>query len=115
MITRSIDSSYDWSFGKGKQDYLSDSNALIQNINTRLMSFVGDCYFDQNAGIDWFLYLGSKNINGLKLSVGSVISSTDGVQDVTELNFTLDSKRQLLIQYAVTSSWSTALSGTITL
>ncbi len=109
MITRSIDSDNDWNFGNGKSHYLSDNASLAQNIKTRLQSFIGDCFFDLGAGIDWFLYLGSKNLSGLKLAIGGVITSTLGVDKLEELSFSLDDKRQLLIQYRVTSVWSTTI------
>lgn len=107
MITRAIDSDHDWTFGKGRQNYLSENAALAQNINTRLMSFKNDCYFDLDAGIDWFFYLGSKQISALKIQVASVITATVGVQSLTEINFSVDESRNLTVQYTVISLWST--------
>jgi len=115
MITRSIDSNHDWNFGKGKQDYLAENDALAQNIQTRIMSFLNDCFFDLAAGIDWFNFLGSKNIVGLRLAVSGVILQTTGVNELNELSFELDANRSLLIQYSVTSAWSNTVNGTANL
>lgn len=79
MIVRSIDVDNDWNFGKGKNDYLKNNKAIEQSIKTRLQSFLGDCFFSLDAGIDWFNLLGSKNKAKLELDVRAVIMNTDGV------------------------------------
>jgi len=61
MIFRNIDENGDWDFGKGIQDFTSGNKAIGLNIKTRIQSWVGDCFFDMNAGIDWLNRLGSKN------------------------------------------------------
>ena len=115
MITRSIDAQNDWNFGKGSQNYLGEKNALAQNLKTRIQSFYRDCFFDLNAGIDWFTFLGSKNQNGLKNAIAKTILNTVGVYSLDELNFSLSEKRELLIQYQVTTIWSETLTSSITL
>lgn len=61
MRMRSLDSNHDWNFGRGLQDYNLDQPAIAENIQTRLLSFKNDCFFDMNAGIDWMRLLGEKN------------------------------------------------------
>lgn len=111
MITRSIDTNGDWNFGNGKGDYLEENTALTQNIKTRLKSFLGDCFFDTEAGVDWFNFLGSKNLSGLKLAVGGVIINTVGVIELIDLSFSLDENRRFELKYSVSSSWSTTVNG----
>ncbi len=107
MIVRSLDSNDDWTFGKGKSDYLSNNDAIAQNISTRLRSFVGDCFFDLDAGIDWWTLLGSKNITGLILSIRTLIFNTDNVTSLLELSANLDDNRNQSITYSVSTVYST--------
>lgn len=113
-ITRAINSDNDWTFGKGKQNYLSDEDALAQNIKTRLQSFVNDCYFDLTAGVDWFKYLGSKSVLALRNAITRVILETTGVQTLTSLSFDVGEDRKLTISYTVTSLWSKTVTSSTT-
>ena len=115
MITRSIDTQNDFNFGKGKQDYFSEKDSLNQNIKTRLQSFVNDCYFDLTAGVDWFTFLGSKNLSGLNNAVARVVLNTVGVYSLDSLSFKVGEKRELLIEYTVTTIWSEKLTSGTTL
>lgn len=65
MIFRALDENHDWTFGKGKADFLKENSAIGLNIKTRVMSWVNDCFFDLTAGIDWNNRLGSKNQKAL--------------------------------------------------
>ena len=114
MIVRAIDSGGDWLCGKGRNDYKSKNAAIAQKIQTRLMSFLGNCVFDLSAGIDWFTFLGgSKDKVQLTLSVSSVILNTtdsDGTLVVTgikNLVINLDeATRKITIEYAVITIYS---------
>lgn len=96
----------DWYFGKGRNDYLTGNAAVMQNINTRLYSFLGDCFFDTSAGIDWFTHLGGKDQTGLNLAISAVILNTDDVTGLLQLSISLSPERQLLVQYQVQTTYS---------
>jgi hypothetical protein len=113
MITRAIDSGHDWKFGNGVQDYLSEDRALAQNINTRLLSFKNDCFFDLGAGVDWFYYLGSKRVSSLKIEITSIIEKTTGITAVEQLSLSLGKDRDLVITYQVSSAWGTTVNSSI--
>lgn len=101
-IVRALDSNGDWTFGKGLNDYKSGIDAVRQNIQTRLSSFLGDCFFDSLAGIDWFNFLGSKNTVALELAIRAVIMNTDEVEALVSVNSLLNEvTRDLAIQYQV--------------
>lgn len=107
MRVREVDSQNDWLFGKGQNDYLTQNNAVVQSIRTRLQSFLGDCFFDLGAGIDWFTYLGSKNQAGLTISVASIIINTENVTGLLQLSVVLnDVTRNISIRYQVQSTYS---------
>ncbi len=103
---RQIDGDHDWTFGKGRNDYLRDNSAVAQNIDTRLSSFLGDCFFDLTAGIDWFNLLGSKNQLALNLAISAVILNTEGVTGILQLVAALDSARNFTVQYEVQTTYS---------
>ena len=80
MIFRNLDADGDWCFGKGKNDYVRDVEAIGLNIKTRIYSWLNDCFFDMTAGIDWAARLGDKNQKGLLDSdLKRIILSSEGV------------------------------------
>ncbi len=115
MIVRSIDLDGDWNFGKGKSDYLKDNAAVGQCINTRLKSFLGDCFFNLEAGIDWWNLLGTHNVKGTELAVKTMILNTQSVTGLLELSTELDENRAQTSSYSVTTVYTTQepLSGTV--
>lgn len=115
MITRAIDSENDWNFGRGKQDYLSERDALPQSIKTRLQSFKNDCFFDLDSGVDWWAYLGTKNQAALKNAIVKQILSTDGVQSVQEIDLSLDENRSLSVSYSVRTIWGDTITEATTI
>jgi hypothetical protein len=115
VITRSIDNENDWNFGNGRESYQSEQLGISQSIKTRVQSFYQDCYFDLPAGIDWFSFLGTKNVAGLKNAVAKAILNTTGVFSLNELNFIQGENRDLLIQYSVTTIWSETLTETVSM
>lgn len=106
-IVRAVDSDGDWLFGKGRNDYKSGVDATAQNIKTRLQSFLGDCFFDTGAGVDWFNLLGSKQLLALKIAVAAIILNTTDVTGILELSFNLDETRRLTIQYKTATIYGT--------
>ena len=60
MKFRTLDSNWDWRFGKGLSDYSDNSIAIAYDIKTKILSWLGDCFFYATAGIDWKNILGSK-------------------------------------------------------
>jgi hypothetical protein len=116
MIVRALDSNGDWTFGQGVNNYKSGNLAVAQAIQTRVSSFLGDCFFDLGAGIDWFNLLGGKNELALSLAISAVILNTtdaDGNQLVTgiqQLSVDLSSNRAFSVIYQVVTVYS-VLSG----
>lgn len=61
MRFRALDSNWDWKFGKGIGSYSGDTQAIAYDVKSKILSWVGDCFFDAQAGIDWKNILGSKD------------------------------------------------------
>lgn len=102
MKTRGLDSNDDWEFGRGKQAYVSDKDAVSQNIKTRLRSWKGDCFFDVDSGVDWTNFLDKGKKTQLDLDIKRVILQTAGVLRINSFSSTLDSaERNLTITVTI--------------
>ena len=115
MRVRALSTSGDWTFGSGYSNYAVNINAIQQNIQTRLSSFINDCFFDATAGLDWFNFMGgSKNQLAISLAISAVILNTPDDQGnpvITGINqLSADytgSSRNLTINYSVITVYST--------
>lgn len=106
-MTRALDANGDFTFGSGINNYLTGLPEVAQNIKTRLQSFLGDCFFDTGAGIDWFNQLGSKNQLQLQLSIAAVILNTANVTGGLQLSVAYNEiTRSLSIIYQVQTTYS---------
>ena len=117
MIIRAIDSDNDWTFGQGKQSYLTAARAIDQNIQTRLMSWLNDTFWAMDFGVDWRNLIGGKNPaaqNGIILQCRTVLAASFGVVRVNKVDASLDSNRRLLLAYTVDTIYSRAVTGQIT-
>lgn len=98
MIVRQLDANGDWTFGYSKQNYLVNKAAVGQNIATRLKEWLGDCFFNLLAGIDWEKRLGStKQEELLKSDTYNIIKDTDGVLGVLEHTLSLQNRQATII------------------
>lgn len=89
MRFRNLTADGDWCFGKGRNSFLMNDRALMMNIRTRLLSFLGDCFFDEEAGIDWWNLLGGKDLRSLLASVQRVVLRSTQVKRIVDLDYTL--------------------------
>lgn len=93
----------DWRFGKGRAIYLRRSDAIQQNVVTRLRSFVGDWFADIDAGLPWIEMLGTRN-NSTRLlrEVERVVLQTEGVRAIQRLRLVeVDEHRGATIDLAI--------------
>lgn len=61
MRFRALDGNWDWKFGKGIGSYSGDTQAIAYDVKSQILSWIGDCFFNETAGIDWKNILGSKD------------------------------------------------------
>lgn len=109
MLVSKLDSNGDWEFGQSLNNYVINVRAIEQSIQTRVSSFLGDCFFDMNAGIDWFNFLGgSKSQLALELAVASVILNTTDVVGINLLSVSLTAARAFSVSYQVQTTYSTS-------
>ena len=101
MIIRALDGSGDWQFGKGGESLLKDNNAIALNIQTKLLCFFRDCWFDPNFGIDWLRLLGSKSTKEeILLNVRGIILQAYGVVRVNSIDVVLNG-RSATLSYSI--------------
>lgn len=117
MIVRALDSSGDWTFGSGIQNYRVLNDAIGQSIRTRFLSWLGDCFFAVSDGIDWANLLGKNNELSINLAVNASLLNLSGpvngistilVTGITQLSFTVNPEtREFTVQYSVSTIYST--------
>lgn len=108
MIIANLDSNHDWLFGQGLANYLNGNPAIGLNIETRLLSWVNDCFFDKLAGIDWTNRLGSKNQRALlEADLRRVVLQSYGVTSIVSFDTVLNG-RNFSATYSVNTIFSKA-------
>ena len=115
MIFRNLTSTGDWTFGFGKSCYAVARAAIALEIQTRLSSWVGGCFWDLGMGIDWINRLDVNQAVQLKLDLASLISQSYGVVGITQLSWALNSQtRAFVIQYTVDTIYGTNFNNEVT-
>ncbi|MBZ5673717.1 MAG: hypothetical protein LAP61_05665 [Acidobacteriia bacterium] len=108
MIFRNLDAAGDWSFGQGLANYVDKNAAIGLNIRTRIYSWLGDCFFDQQAGIDWWNRLGSKNQKVLlDADLRRIILQSEGVTGLVSFDSVL-TVRAYTAHFSVNTIYSQA-------
>ncbi len=114
MKISGLNSSHDFKFGSGLGNYLTADAAIGENIQTRILSWVGDCFFDLSAGIDWANRLGSKNQRTLlELDLRRIILQSYGVTGIVNFDTNLIG-RAFTANYTINTIFSQGYQNTIT-
>lgn len=113
MKFRAVDGDNDWVFGSGLQSYAQNVMAIKYDIQTKLQTFLTECFFDPELGVPWFQLLGAKNKSALVLTLKAKIAEVEGVVGVITLNFELTSEREAKINYLADTIYSTQITGTV--
>lgn len=57
MKVRRLDDNHDWTFGSGRADYATQSEAISQSVLTGLLSLRNDWFLNPDHGLRWIDYL----------------------------------------------------------
>ena len=108
MKVAGLDALGDWQFGRSKSTYIQDSEAIAQNVVTRLKEFKGDWYANTAKGIDWISLLGARNTRKqIENEVRRVVLQTQGVASLDQLEITVNVQtRRGTIRLAYTDIFS---------
>lgn len=110
---RLLDAINDWTFGFGNQGFAQNVPALMYDIGTRLRSWIGDCFFDMQMGVDWKNFLGSLGSQDeLIIAIKRVILKTPGVLRINSINVDFSSEeRNIDLTFNIDSVYQNNVSG----
>lgn len=114
-MIRALDVNHDWTFGQSQSNYLNENMEIKQNVECRIISFLGDCFFAVNDGIDWFNLLERNKLEELENAVQQDIIETDGVTAVNEIDVLLGSDRKLFLSYNIDTIYTNGVNSTMNL
>ena len=104
MITRALTATNDWTFGNGLSGFLTGQAAVEQNIKGRILSWVGDCYWNLTYGIDWKSRLDAGQLENLLVEIQTVVVSCYGVTAFNNASYVFDPiKRNLTITISLST------------
>lgn len=105
MRIRATDSEGDWVFGQGRNSYFGGAAEIIEDINTALQLFMGEAFWQMDAGVDWWNLIGGKQPQAQQniiLQCRQVISSRWGVTKINSVEATFtEYRRSLSIVYSI--------------
>jgi hypothetical protein len=104
MKIRNVDINGDWVFGKGKNDYKKDLEALIVDLKTRIKEWKFDCFFAEQNGIDYKSFLNKGTKVFLDNDIKRVTLQTDGVLRINTFLSEIDpDTREYSVETSITS------------
>lgn len=108
MIFRNLDRNGDWTFGKGKNNYVKLNEAIGLNIKTRLQSWLNDCFFALNEGVDWRNRLGSTNQRLLlEQDLKRIVLQSEGVTGLLDFQSAVNN-RNISVYFSIETIYSLA-------
>lgn len=114
MILRQIDADGDWTFGNGRQSFLTGELAIDQDIQTALMCYLNDTFWNTAFGIDWGNLIGGKDQAGIVLQCRQMISTRSGVVKINSVDSSLNrTTRRLDVSYGIDTIYSRSLTGVV--
>lgn len=106
----------DWQFGNNLQDYGDNLVSTSNNIKTKLNSFKWDCFFDLNAGIDWFEILAKRGQymqDLIEINVRLCILQSLYVTEIIDLKVIPNEDRSLNLEYTINTIFGTITDSTV--
>lgn len=110
---RNLDFNHDWTFGNNLNSYVAEQKEIAINLETRILSFLGDCFFAVNEGIDWWNLLDYRYQDRLENAVSEVVKNTPGVTAINSINVLMGANRRIRLQYDISTIYSQSYIGEI--
>lgn len=108
MSFRNLTATHDWTFGAGRNNYVTENQGIALNIKTRVLSFLGNCFFATDEGIDWFNLLEYRYQDRLENAVQEVVVQTPGVTAINSIDILTTADRKIRIAYDVQTIYSSS-------
>lgn len=115
MTFRNLDGNHDWVWGTGKNSYVSENQEIALNIKTRVLSFLGDCFFATGEGIDYWNLLDRNKQEQLENQIQATIIQTPGVNKINSVEVLIGANRTFNVTYSVNTIYSTTIENTLPL
>lgn len=98
----------DWQFGRGRATYLKNSDAVAQNVKTRIREFKQDWFANVEKGIDWITYLGNRSTQeDIEDAVRTTTLQTEGVATLDSFEIIVNRRaRSATIRLSYTDVYS---------
>ena len=110
MAFRTLDSAGDMTFGSGLNNYSHNNDEISLDIRTNINSWLGDCFFATNKGIDWWNRLGSKTQEKLlEQDISNIILNTKGVTGIISISINVND-RTFKAEYTISTIFSQSFS-----
>ena len=103
---RNLDANDDWTFGNNLGSYVTEQKEIIINLKTRILSFLGDCFFATDEGIDWWNLLDYRYRDRLENAVSEVVKNTPGVTAINSIDVLVGANRKIRIAYDIQTIYS---------
>lgn len=111
MIFRQLTKSNDWTFGAGLANYAQAQQAIALNIQTLVLSWVGDCFFSLPTGINWKALLNVGQQKNLNSALQVLLSNAYGVMNVVSGSVVVNpTTRMAVATYTVNTVYSQQIS-----
>lgn len=114
MIYRKLDANQDYTFGQGKQDFVSGVEAVRQAVQTRLQLYKGTFWRDIDDGFPMFQVMGGsgapENIALIESQLRQRILGTQGVTAILSYSSTFNGADR---EYGYTATLQTIYSNTV--
>lgn len=114
MAIRALTKNHDWQWGQNKNSYVQEEKEIAENLETRILSFLGDCFWATDEGIDWWNLLDYNQQGKLEYAVQEVISNTPGVTAINSVDAVMGAHRKLTIHYSINTIYSQNYQGEVT-
>ena len=104
MRVRALDKNHDWTFGQNRQNYLTESACIYQNVNTRLQSFENDWFLDMDHGLPWLEAMEKPaDMSRIESMVKLQVLQTEGVATLDEFSLNINpNTRKLKVELRYT-------------
>lgn len=103
MSFRNLDEADDWTWGQSLGNYVYDDMEILLNAKTRILSFLGDCFFAPAEGIDWWHLFNYNKQDELENAVMATIAQTPGVETVNNVESYMTGNRKINLAYSITT------------
>ncbi len=109
MKTRTLDSNWDFKYGKGLNDYAQGSLNVAYAVKMKILSWYKDCFFAMEDGVDWKNILGNKNSKEeADISIKDIVQTEPEITELVYFDSTVEDRK-----YSCTIKFKTVYGETI--